>query len=508
MEWLIIKLQSGYLKCLCLSGAAFLVVMDTTIANIALPVINGTFGVSDKQGLWILVSYSLAHAISMLFSGRLTSKAGELCVFKKCVLLFILASLGGGIATNFIVFVLFRALQGLAAGPIIPLSQSLLLRKASIKQRSELLSVWSGFVVTAPLVGPIIGGYICEKIHWAWIFLINIPVGVFIYFGILISCNKNTDTPEVSVRFNWIGFVLWVLSSIFIQFIMAGNSYIDHDSIYFKFMIFFCLYIMLIAFAWDFYSKNNVMHLHLLKNKKFLIGVFFLFLSYIVNFGSLLPVVLTTQFNYSPLMIGIVTSPSAIAPLLFSRFVGRLCSKIEPAISLIFGFFLYFVVFYWRSHYLQQETPFFFFAWASFFEGIASLFFYIPIALLTFSGINNDDMAKAATLSSFLRIQISAMGSMVTYNEWSDRFIFHVYRLNELINDNNLVYSYYVEKLMIHGFDKNNVVANVGTIIKHSASIMAIDDLYFLNSYMYLFMAILLSIITVFFSKTKTTSQR
>lgn len=496
--WVKNKVPFNYQRCLSLSGAAFLVIMDTTIVNVAIPVIDGHFGISEQQGLWMLASYSIFHAISMLLTGKITSVIGEVNTFKRCLLLFIFASLGAGLSVNYIMLVFFRVLQGIAAGPVIPISQSLLLRRTSTEQRSELLSIWSGFVISAPLLGPIIGGYICGNVKWVWLFLINIPVGVLIYCGVM---SDDSERIRCDTSFNLIGFLLLTVSTLLVQVIVGCFAYIDTSTIFFKVMLFLCVYITVLAIVWDGYSESNVLNWSLLKNRNFLIGVMFWFFSYIVNFGSLLPLIMSTQFNYTPLMVGVVSSPSAIAPLFLSKAVGDACKRANPVVLLTLGFILYFIIFHLRSEYLQEETSFIFFAVTSFGEGFASLFFYIPLTLITFSGVSNENVRSAATLSGFLRGQISTMGTTITYYMWNQRNLFHVYRLNELVSDNKLDYQTYTSNLLNVGFKNNEIISQIKGVIEHCARIMALDDLFFLNSYMYIFMVILLIIVSIFVLK-------
>ncbi|MDE2262149.1 MAG: DHA2 family efflux MFS transporter permease subunit, partial [Gammaproteobacteria bacterium] len=163
---------------LALSLATFMNVLDTSIANVAIPSIAGDLGVSPDQGTWVITSFAVANAISMPLTGWLTRRIGQVRLFTVSTLLFVLASFLCGLAPSIGMLVAFRALQGLVAGPMIPLSQSLLLASYPKAKAGAALTVWSMTTLVAPVVGPVLGGWITDNISWPWIFYINVPIGI------------------------------------------------------------------------------------------------------------------------------------------------------------------------------------------------------------------------------------------------------------------------------------------------------------------------------------------
>ena len=166
---------------MALSLAVFMEVLDTTIANVALPHIAGDLGAATSQGTWVITSFAVANAISVPLTGWVARRFGEVRLFLTAVLMFVITSWLCGIAHNLTALILFRTLQGLFTGPLIPLSQSLLLAAYPPHRRHLALAFWGMTVITAPILGPIIGGYISDRVQWGWIFFINVPIGILAF---------------------------------------------------------------------------------------------------------------------------------------------------------------------------------------------------------------------------------------------------------------------------------------------------------------------------------------
>src|SRR5258705_1517625 len=162
-----------------LSLATFMNVLDTSIANVSIPAISGDLGVSPSQGTWVITSFAVANAISVPLTGWLTQRFGQVRLFTASVLLFVIASWLCGLAPNMGMLIGFRVLQGFVAGPMIPLSQTLLLASYPAAMAGTAMAMWAMTVLVAPVAGPLLGGWITDYISWPWIFYIDIPVGIF-----------------------------------------------------------------------------------------------------------------------------------------------------------------------------------------------------------------------------------------------------------------------------------------------------------------------------------------
>src|SRR5258706_14261228 len=175
-----------------LSLATFMNVLDSSIANVSIPAIAGDMGVSPAQGTWVITSFAVANAISVPLTGWLTQRFGQVRLFVGSVLLFVIASWLCGLAPNIESLIFFRVLQGLVAGPMIPLSQNLLLGSYERRKAGSAMAMWAMTVLVAPVVGPLLGGWITDNISWPWIFYINIPVGIVVA-GFTSSMLSNAD---------------------------------------------------------------------------------------------------------------------------------------------------------------------------------------------------------------------------------------------------------------------------------------------------------------------------
>src|SRR5580765_2700648 len=193
-----------------LSLATFMNVLDTSIANVSIPAISGDLGVSPSQGTWVITSFAVANAISVPLTGWLTQRFGQVRLFTMSVLLFVIASWLCGLAPNMGMLIAFRVLQGFVAGPMIPLSQTLLLASYPAAKAGTAMAMWAMTVLVAPVAGPLLGGWITDNIAWPWIFYINIPVGI-VAAGLTWSIYHQRDPGPRRVPLDVVGLGLLVL---------------------------------------------------------------------------------------------------------------------------------------------------------------------------------------------------------------------------------------------------------------------------------------------------------
>src|SRR6202166_2737942 len=197
---------------IALSLATFMNVLDTSIANVSIPAIAGALGVSPSQGTWVITSFAVANAISLPLTGWLTQRYGQVRLFTASVLLFVLASLLCAIAPSIELLILFRVIQGAVAGPMIPLSQSLLLSSYPKRKAGTALGMWSITTLVAPVAGPLLGGWITDNFSWPWIFYINIPVGLAAAAATR-AIYRRRETPTHKLPIDAVGLgllIVWV----------------------------------------------------------------------------------------------------------------------------------------------------------------------------------------------------------------------------------------------------------------------------------------------------------
>src|SRR5438128_10592845 len=195
---------------IALSLATFMNVLDTSIANVSIPAMSGDLGVSPDQGTWVITSFGVANAVSLPLTGWLTQRYGQVKLFTASILLFVIASFLCALAPTLAWLIVFRVIQGAVAGPMIPLSQSLLLASFPKEKAGTALAIWAMTTLVAPVVGPVLGGWITDNISWPWIFYINIPAGV-IAAAITWSIYRKRDPGSRKSPFDAIGLVLLVV---------------------------------------------------------------------------------------------------------------------------------------------------------------------------------------------------------------------------------------------------------------------------------------------------------
>ena len=196
---------------IALSAATFMNVLDSNIANVSLPAIAGDLGVSPNQGTWVITSFGVANAIALPLTGWLSQRFGQVRLFTVSVLLFVLSSWLCGLAPNMETLIAMRALQGFVAGPMIPLAQALLLSTYPPALAGLAMALWAMTTLVAPVVGPLLGGWITDQTHWGWIFFINIPVGMLAAF-ITWTLYRKRETPTRQLPIDTTGLALLVVS--------------------------------------------------------------------------------------------------------------------------------------------------------------------------------------------------------------------------------------------------------------------------------------------------------
>ncbi|MGB3254529.1 DHA2 family efflux MFS transporter permease subunit, partial [Buttiauxella gaviniae] len=211
---------------IALSLATFMQVLDSTIANVAIPTIAGNLGSSLSQGTWVITSFGVANAISIPITGWLAKRFGEVKLFMWSTILFVLASWACGVSKSLEMLIFFRVIQGIVAGPLIPLSQSLLLNNYPPAKRSIALALWSMTVIVAPICGPILGGFISDNYHWGWIFFINVPIGALVVL-LTMQTLRGRETKTEQRRIDAIGLALLVVGIGSLQIMLDRGKELD-----------------------------------------------------------------------------------------------------------------------------------------------------------------------------------------------------------------------------------------------------------------------------------------
>ncbi|HEX7436913.1 MAG TPA: DHA2 family efflux MFS transporter permease subunit, partial [Caldimonas sp.] len=407
-----------------LSLATFMNVLDSSIANVSIPAIAGDMGVSPSQGTWVITSFAVANAISVPLTGWLTQRFGQVRLFGASILLFVIASWLCGLAPNLGMLLAFRVLQGLVAGPMIPLSQTLLLSSYPRAKAGSAMAMWAVTVLVAPVAGPLLGGWITDNISWPWIFYINIPVGI-VAAGITWSIYRKRDPGPRRMPLDYVGLGLLVLWVGALQIMIDKGKELDWFGSNQIVMLAIVAGVGFMFFlAWELTEKNPIVDLRLFGRRNFLVATLALSVAYGLFFGNvvLLPLWLQQYMGYTATWAGIALAPVGLLAIVLSPWVGKNVSRIDPR-KLATVAFLGFALVLWMRSRFNVQADFQTVMIPTLLQGAAMAFFFIPLQAIIFSGLTPDRMPAAAGLSNFVRITAGAIGTSIFTTAWEDRAV-------------------------------------------------------------------------------------
>ena len=461
------------------SLATFMQVLDTTIANVSVPTIAGSMGISATQGTWVITSFTVATAISMPLTGRVAERLGQVRLFLLATTLFTIASIMCGLAPNMPTLIAARVLQGAVAGPLMPLSQALMLSIYPREKRGQALALWATIAVVAPIVGPILGGYISDNASWPWIFFINGPVGVL---AVLLTTEslRRMDSALHKPPIDWVGLVLLAVWVGVLQVMLdlgSDENWFDSRLIIALTAItsvVFCYFLV-----WELNHPYPIVDLSLFRDRNFAVGAGGGSLIYAAFFGSsvLLPLVLQTQFGYTATWAGLVIAPIGIAPILGSRFVGRNYQRVDPRLLITISFLITAAVMWLRSH-SSTDWGIWNLLEPQLLLGVGVMVMFTPLTAVMLSTLDPHRSASALGVSSFMRLTASGFGASLFTSIWQSRAAVHHTRLAEAITAFDPVRRGTFELLTQHGFLPQQAYGMVDATLTNQSFVMAADDVF------------------------------
>ena len=489
-------LQGGALAMLTLvlSLATFMLVLDSTIANVAIPTIAGDLGASSSQGTWVIPSFGVANAISIPITGWLAKRFGEVRLFLIATLLFVLASWLCGIANSLEMLIVFRVLQGAVAGPIIPLSQSLLLNNYPPEKRGMALAFWSMTIVVAPICGPILGGWISDNIHWGWIFFINVPIGLAV---VLISW-KILEGRESRISYqpvNTVGLILLALGVGALQLMLDQGRELDwFNSTEIVVLTIIAAVGLIALIIWELTDDNPVVDVSLFKSRNFTVGCVSTSLAFLVYSGTvvLIPLLLQQVYNYTATWAGLAAAPVGLLPILLAPIIGKFGNKIDMRILITVSFMVYALTFYWRAVTFEPEMTFMDVALPQFVQGLAVACFFMPLTTITLSGLPPEKMASASSLFNFLRTLAGSIGTSLTTFIWYNREAVHHTQLTEVINPYNPISQQFFQTMGSFGLSEEQTASYLARQITAQGFIIGANEIFFVSAITFISLVVLI----------------
>jgi len=465
---------------LALSLAIFMNVLDTSIANVSIPAISGDLGVSPDQGTWVITSFGVANAISVPLTGWLTRRFGQVRLFTLSVFLFVIASFLCGLAPSIGLLIFFRVIQGAVAGPMIPLSQSLLMSSYPPGRQSTALGLWSLTSLTAPVAGPLLGGWITDNISWPWIFYINVPIGLFA--GTLTwFLYRRRETPTLRVPIDAVGLALLVIWVGSLQVLLDKGKDLDWFG---SPQIIALALIAVAAFVyfliWEVHEQHPIVDLSLFKLRNFTVGTVCMLLAYGVFFGNLvlLPLWLQQYMGYTATNAAIVIAPVGLLAVIVTPYVAKLTNRVDLRLIVTVSFTIFASVMFLRSRF-ETDVDVWTLLVPTFIQGAAMASFFVPLVTLSVSGLSPDRIPNASGLFNFARITAGSFGTSIVTTLWDRRATLHHVRLVEHLSPDNPAAAAALSGLQAGGLGAAQGPAALNHLVDVQAFTLSADELFF-----------------------------
>jgi DHA2 family multidrug resistance protein len=470
-----------------LSLATFMNVLDTSIANVSLPAIAGDLGVSPDQGTWVITSFAVANGISVPLTGWLTRRFGQVKLFTAAIVLFVIASVMCALAPNLSLLILARVFQGAVAGPMIPLSQALLLASYPKNRAGMALAMWSITTLVAPVVGPVLGGWITDNISWPWIFYINVPVGIGAALATWAIYHKR-ETPTAKVPVDAIGLGLLIVWVGAMQVMLDKGKDLDWFN---SAAIVTLASVAVVGFAvfliWELTEEHPIVDLSLFRSRNFTVSTIAMLFAYGLFFGNvvLLPLWLQQYMGYTATLAGWVLAPVGLLAIVLSPVVGRISDRVDPRILVTISFAIFALVLFMRAHFNTNATiatlmlP-------TVIQGAGMAAFFIPLVSISLSGMSPERIPAASGLFNFARITAGAFGTSITTTLWDRRATLHHAQLIERLSAGDPTTASALGSLHAGGLNGDQSYAMLNRLVDAQAFMLSADDIFYVSGMLFL----------------------
>jgi DHA2 family multidrug resistance protein len=400
--------------------ATFMEVLDTTVVNVSLPHIAGNLSATIDESTWVLTSYLVANAIILPMTGWLARNFGRKRLLMASVGGFTLSSLLCGLAPNLPLLVTFRLIQGATGGAMQPLSQAILLEAFPPEQRGKAMGFWGLGIVVAPILGPVLGGWLTDTYSWRWVFYINLPVGIASLIMTQLFIFDPSYLRQEATKIDYWGIGLLALWIGALQIALDLGQ--EHDwmtSPFIAGLVYVAIGGVIAFIVREWVAKEPIVDLRVFKNRTYSAGVFLMTTLGFVLYGSLvlLPIMLQTLLGYPSLQAGIAMAPRGMGSLIGMPLIGLLIGKFDARKLVAFGLVAGALTLIWLGQ-LNLNAGYWDVFWPQFFQGLGLSAIFVPLTTISMDSIPRERMGNATSLFNLMRnlggsIGIAATGTML-----------------------------------------------------------------------------------------------
>jgi DHA2 family multidrug resistance protein len=458
-----------------LAMSNFMAVLDTSIANVSVPNIAGGLAVAPSEGTWVITSYSVAEAITVPLTGWLAQRFGAVRVYVTCIVMFGLFSALCGLAPSLPVLVFFRVMQGLAGGPMMPMSQTLLLRIFPPKQAPQAIGIWSMTTVVGPIAGPLLGGTLSDGFGWPAVFYVNVPVAVFCAVLAWRMLRKQ-EMPTLKVPVDTVGLALLVVFVGAMQIMLDKGRDLDWFNSPVIVTLLIVAVVGFVAFLiWELTAENPVVNLRVFRHRAFAASAVTMALAFGAFFASvvIVPLWLQTDMGYTATWAGYATAFNGVLAVVLSPIVAKMVGKFDPRALVCFGVSFLGAVMLWRITF-ASNISFGLMILPQLAQGFAMPFFFIPLMALGTGVLPPNEIASGAGLINFMRTTAGAFGTSIATTVWEDSTARAHANLVGEVNDPAGVLS----QLRSMGFSTAQALQQLEGLVQSQASMLATNRIF------------------------------
>jgi len=470
-----------------LSMANFMEVLDVTIANVSIPSISGDLGVSANQGTWVITSYAVANAISVLSTGWLSQRFGQVKVFTTAIILFTVASMMCGLSFTFPMLLFFRIMQGGVSGLMVPLSQALLLNSYPPEKRGIGMAIWGMTVTVAPVLGPIVGGLITDNIGWQWIFFINVPFGLGAAF-LSWTTLHDRETPIRRTPVDYVGFILIVIWVGCLQIMLdKGNDLDWFGSPIIVGLACTSVTCFVLFLIWELTDANPIVDLRLFTIRNFTMASVAMAVGYTIFFATIivLPLWLQTSLGYNATWAGLVVAPTGLLAVALAPIIGKNAAKLDLRWLATIAFVVFSLLSFWRATY-PADASYWVLAMPQVLQGIAVATFFTPLISLAMGSLEPSKIASGSGLMNFLRMTAASFGASVAITVWDHRNAFNGNVLVERLSPYQQPYQDYLNHLSAAGIHGPAAMSAINLELTRQVSVRSVDQIFWLCGWLFL----------------------